>query len=90
VGRFEEENAFLRNFGLTRPSLEAVDHVGPLSLVDGQADEEILTRAARITARYCDGHDEPRVRIRLTEGEKVRTLEVAPLRPEEAEAWLLR
>jgi len=90
VGRFEEENAFLRNFGLTRPSLEAVDHVGPLTLVDGEVDEEVLRRAARITARYCDGHTETRVRIRLTRGQKVRTLEVAPLRPEEAEAWLLR
>ncbi len=90
VGRFEEENAYLRNFGLTRPQLEALDFVGPLTLIDGDTDEEVLTRAARITARYCDGHDEDKVRIRLREGENERTLEVRPLKPDEAEAWLLR
>ena len=90
VGRFEEENAFLRNFGSSRPQLEAVDFVGPLTLVDGEADEEVLERAARITARYCDGRNQERIRIRLREGEDERILEVSPLPPEAVEAWLLR
>lgn len=90
VGRYEEENAFLRNFARGMPLLEAADHVGPLVVIDGELDEPTAELAARLTARYCDGRDEPRVRVRLSHGGDERILEVQPLSPGESEAWLLR
>lgn len=90
VGRFEEENAFLRNFGGDRPRLEALDHVGPLTLIDGPLSERVVEAAARLTARYCDGRGEPRVRVGLSHHDTERILEVAPYSPEECEAWILR
>jgi len=90
VGRFEGENDYLRNFALSRPHLEAVDHVGPLVLIEGELDAELAEKAARITARYCDGHDEPLVRVRLSRAESDEILEVKPYQPSEIEAWMLR
>ncbi len=91
VGRFEEENNYLRRFSPGRAQLEAVDHVGPLVLVEGKLDEDTVQKAARITARYSDGRTEPRVRIRCTPpGGAPQILEVEPYQPPEIEAWMLR
>ena len=90
VGRFEEENAFLRNFGGDRPRLEAVGHQGPLVLIDGEVDDGVIETAARITARYCDGKDQPRVTVAYRHAQGERRLDVAPFPPERCEAWLLR
>ena len=65
-------------------------HTGPLVLIDGAVDEEVIRTAARITARYCDGKDQPRVTVAYRHGDRERRLEVAPYAPERCEAWLLR
>lgn len=92
VGRFEEENAFLENFGGDRPRLRALGHTGPTTLVDGgPVAEDDLLAAARLTARYCSGRGEPAIHVELARpGGEPRVLEVAPYRPSECEQWLLR
>lgn len=91
VGRFEEENDFLEGFTSGRTQLEALDHVGPLVLLEGEVEEELVERAARITARYCDGRKEGRVRIQVIRPDGASSvLEVKPYEPSQVEAWMLR
>lgn len=94
VARFEEENAFLDNFVGGRVHLAAVDHTGPVAILDlnpgVEPDDELLRTAARITARYGRGKREATVRVRARRADTERVLEVAPARPEECEAWVLR
>lgn len=90
VGRFEEENAFLRNFGGRRPRLEVDGFEGPLTLIDGDPTEEDLVLAARLTARYSDGKRESRVRVELEHGADRRVLEVAPLDPDDCPALMVQ
>ena len=94
VARFEEENAFLDNFVAGRVHLAAVDHTGPVAILDPRpgtvpSEEDLLT-AARITARYGRGKRESRVRIRARQSGEERMLDVAPASPGECEAWVLR
>ena len=63
VGRNEGENRFLELWRGSRWLLSTPDHPGPLSLLDGEPDEEQLLECARIAARYCDGKKEGRVRV---------------------------
>lgn len=94
VARFEEENAFLDNFVAGRVHLSAVDHTGPVAILDlnpgRDPSEDELRTAARITARYGRGKRESRVRVRARRGEVETVLEVRPARPDECEAWVLR
>jgi tRNA-specific 2-thiouridylase len=85
VGRDAPENAFLEGFQAGRWVLQAPDHGSPLTLVEAGASEEDLLAAAALTARYCGGREEPRVRVQVTppgpeEGEE-RIMEVAPADP---------
>lgn len=90
VGRFEEENAFLRNFCGGRPTLEAVDVDGPIAVLDGEPSDEMLQLAAGITARYGDGKTHERVRVRVDHQGWSRIVEVEPLSSMQCDAWLLR
>ncbi len=90
VGRFPEEDAFLKNFGGARPRLSAVDHKGSLALLEGEVSPETLSRAARIAARYCAGKRDAEVRVRIDHAGTEQVLEVPPYQPEECEAWILR
>jgi len=78
VGRDEGENAFLERFAEGRWELRATEHVGPVTIVDGDADEGALREAARISARYGDGRAEAIVRIALRRGEDRRIFDVPP------------
>ncbi|MBI3450281.1 MAG: thiamine biosynthesis protein [Acidobacteria bacterium] len=78
VGRDEGENAFLERFAEGRWELRAAEHVGPVTIVEGDAGEEVLIEAARIAARYGDGRAESSVRIALKRGEERRLLDVPP------------
>jgi hypothetical protein len=101
VGRDEAENAFLDRFRGGRWRLQAADHLGPLTLMQtadgGGADESSLPLAAAITARYCDGHDQPRIRVRATLFDAAlqatvlaeRVLETAPAAERDLSAWRL-
>jgi hypothetical protein len=90
VGRFEEENAFLRNFSGGRPTLEAVDVDGPTAVLDGELSEAMLQVAAGITARYGDGKTRDRVSVRVDHLGVPRIFDVVPLSSAQCDAWLLR
>lgn len=94
VARYEEENAFLRNFGGRRPRLEARDHKGPLGVLDvapgAELDDAVLERAAAVVARYGKGKRESRVSVSVHSGEESRELRVRPFAPSDVEAWMLR
>jgi len=96
VGRDEAENAFLDRFRAGRWRLQALEHLGPMTLVQAPAGEEDgLKAAAAITARYCDGHGQPWVKVRATlfdaslEPEEAadRVLEVEPAPESDLAAW---
>lgn len=94
VARFEEENAFLDNFAGGRFHFAAIDHTGPVAILDlapgtEPTDDELRT-AARITARYGHGKREPIIRVRARRAGAERVLEVSPASPSECEAWVLR
>jgi tRNA U34 2-thiouridine synthase MnmA/TrmU len=64
VGRDEGENSFLERFRAGRWRVAALDHVGPVTIVAGEAAPDQIETTAAITARYCDGKREPAVRVR--------------------------
>lgn len=65
VGRDEAENNFLERFRAGRGRLAAADHLGPVTILQGEAAAPDLATAAAITARYCDGRRESAIRVRV-------------------------
>jgi tRNA U34 2-thiouridine synthase MnmA/TrmU len=89
VSREEGENNYLEGYKKTFRNLYPVSHKGPLTLVDGESDENDLQLAARVVARYSQGRDADQVTvcIRETDG-ATREIDVAPLPPSEIpDAW---
>jgi len=90
IGRHEADNAALGELAAGYWRLEAVDHRGPLTVVDAAASDEDLARAAALTARYGQGRGEPRVRVRLVSPAGAsREVKVIPSEPGAAEGWLI-
>jgi tRNA-uridine 2-sulfurtransferase len=89
LGRDEAENNFLETRLQGKWALQTRDVVGPLALLDGIAGEADLAYAARIVARYSDGHDLPEVAVQCSIGGSERILAVAPLLAEEAAKLLV-
>jgi tRNA-specific 2-thiouridylase len=80
IAREEGETNFLRGYRKNYLSLNTVSHSGPISLIDGKADDEDLKLAARLAARFSSGReaDLVTVEVRQMNGES-KTLEVKPL-----------
>jgi hypothetical protein len=89
IGRDESENAFLGGFTAGRYVLQAIDHGSPLTIVDPEAGESDLEWAAALTARYSQGRDEARVRVRIRAGEQERVIEVEPAAMEAANPMMV-
>ena len=89
VAREEGENRYLSGYRKRFTHLHTVSHPGPLTLVDGAGGEEDLMLVARMTARFSQGRDAERVTVELVElGQAARTVEVAPLHPDDIPpAW---
>ena len=66
VAREDGENNFLRGYARQFLSLRTVSHPGPLSLLDGAADDEDIALAARLTARFSQGRDADEVAIEVS------------------------
>ncbi len=83
VGRDEGENNFLRGYTTRFTHFYAKSHLGPLVLLDGEADKRDVRLAAEITARFGKGRNADKVVISVHEqnGEE-RDLTVTPLTPE--------
>jgi len=91
VGREEGENRFLEGYRRDFVHLRTISHPGPLVLIDGSVDDDDLTLAARIAARYSQGRTAPEVSVEATglDG-ATRTLTVVPLSPAELrEEWMV-
>ena len=87
VAREEGENRYLSGYRKRFTHLSTVSHPGPLTLVDGAGSEEDLMLAARMTARFSQGRDAERVAVEIVElGAESRTVEVAPMHPDEIPA----
>jgi len=79
VGRNEADNNKLMVH--KRPGhihLEAMGVGSPVTLLIGDASEENLMKAARITARYCDAKRMPQVEVTIFNGQSERRVTVSP------------
>ncbi|MBF0184516.1 MAG: tRNA (5-methylaminomethyl-2-thiouridylate)-methyltransferase [Magnetococcales bacterium] len=65
VGRDETENHFLSGFRQQRWLLQAQGIPGPVLLLEGTPNEEDLTLACRLTARFGQGKLAPTVTVRV-------------------------
>lgn len=63
VARDEAENNFLSRFQSSGWRFEALGCGSPITLVDGEPDENLKTLIASITARYSDRRGEPLVEV---------------------------
>ena len=80
IGREEGENRFLEGYRHRFVHLWALEHKGPLALVQGDVDEAGLDLACAITARFGQGRCEARVRMAVGgPGGSTRERDVAPL-----------
>jgi hypothetical protein len=79
VGRDERENERLAGLATGHTTITPHEIVGPLSLLDGDADETTLRLACAVAARYSDHEGRERVTMVVAEGGRTRCLEVAPL-----------
>jgi tRNA-specific 2-thiouridylase len=84
IAREEGESNFLEGYRHQFTHLRPLSHSGPLTLVDGAADDDDLYLAARLTARFSQGRHADRVQVEVAERGRVsRTLEVTPLPSDE-------
>jgi hypothetical protein len=90
IGRHERENDYITTCGVEGVLLTTLDHPGPTTLVPGEPTPEEIELAARITAGYSDGQDEPAVRVEVRGGsELVEVLTVEPFPRAEAQALMV-
>lgn len=89
VGREDGENKFLEGYRKQFLTLRTTSCPGPLVLVDGEASDEDLELAARITARYSKDRMADRVELEAAWPDgTVRQISVQPLRPDQlSEEW---
>ncbi|MBI5783579.1 MAG: tRNA (5-methylaminomethyl-2-thiouridylate)-methyltransferase [Gammaproteobacteria bacterium] len=80
VGRDEGENNFLHGYRKRFTHLYATSHQGPLVLIDGNANDEDIELAARLTARFGKGREAEAVTLTVTDtAGNSRELKIAPL-----------
>ena len=79
VGRDEGENAYLQRFIDGRAEVWVDEFPSPLTLLEGEPTAIDLETACRITARYSDGRDEPKVPVRWRIGDNEGQLTVVPI-----------
>lgn len=84
VSREEGENNFLKGYKKLFSSIEIQSHGGPLTLIDGDANDDELKHAARIAARFSQGRDAENVTVKITRTDgNEKILDVPPLSPSE-------
>ena len=92
IGREEAENNFLHHFYPEALFLEALDHSGPLAIVESFTEQEPVAEQleimASMVARYGKGRKEETVRVEVRGQDRKEILEVRPLADDsETEAW---
>lgn len=66
IGRDEGENNFLSGYKKQFITLMSSSHNGPITLIDGTPSVDDLTLAARLTARFGSGKQDPAVTIQIS------------------------
>lgn len=80
IAREDGENQFLSGYRRQFTHIRTMSHGGPLTLVDGEVDEDDLLLAARVTARYSQGREADSVEVEVTvRGGEPRMVRVVPL-----------
>jgi len=87
VGRDEAENRFLERYRKGRWAFEAMDFKGPLVLAEGDLSPEDIHTVASITARYCDGRDQSRIRVTYESSSHKGLVEVTPAADDQLARW---
>ena len=84
IAREEGETNFLRGYRKKYLSMNTISHPGPVSLIDGEPDEDDLELAARLVARFSSGREEEQVTVEVMQknGES-RNIDVKPLAADE-------
>jgi tRNA-uridine 2-sulfurtransferase len=79
VGRNEEENnAILMILGEKGTFLKAEDHAGPIAVIRGEANDELVRIAASLCARYSDGKHLSELHVKIWSGDNASNLAVRP------------
>jgi tRNA U34 2-thiouridine synthase MnmA/TrmU len=93
VGRHEEENAYIATQRTRGVLMTTIDAAGPMTLVTGDATEEDIEEAGRITARYSSARKRTAVRLEVRyDGQGAglaRVLTVEPMPLEQIHAWMV-
>jgi len=89
IAREDGENQFLSGYRRQFTHLRPMSHGGPLTLVDGDASEDDLLLAARLTARYSQGRDAESVEVEICgRGAAPRRVTVTPFPADDVpEQW---
>ncbi|MEN8712238.1 MAG: tRNA (5-methylaminomethyl-2-thiouridylate)-methyltransferase, partial [Arenicellales bacterium] len=84
IAREEGEANFLRGYRKNYLSINTVSHPGPVSLIDGEPDDDDLELAARLVARFSSGREAELVTVEVMQknGES-RNIDVKPLLADE-------
>ena len=90
VGRNEAENAYLKRFRKNHISLEALDYVGPLTLIEGEDSPENRYLGAAVTARYSDAPQDKIVKVKIVNRKCEDIIEIEPVSKEDTDGWLIR
>jgi tRNA U34 2-thiouridine synthase MnmA/TrmU len=90
LGRNLQTNEKIQELATSGHTLmRATNFSGPTGLVSGQAEEQDIPVAAAIVAAYGKGQKEARVIVLCTRGDERWQVEVAPMKREEIEEYLV-
>lgn len=83
IAREEGEVNYLQGYRKQYTSLQIKSHHGPVSLIDGQANDQDLELAAKIAARYSQGREAEIVEVEVITANGVsKNIKVKPLASE--------
>ena len=89
VARDASENEFLSRYEAEGWRFEALDCGSPITIVEGDPDEEMRRLIASITARYSDRRAQPLVEVAARHQGREERLTVPPVADAALEAWRL-
>lgn len=91
IARDSGETNYLNGYRDRFIHLLAVSHVGPLVLLDGEADSDDMELAAQITARFGQGRDAEQVDVQVVAPNgAIQKLSIRPLRKDHVvQSWYL-
>jgi tRNA U34 2-thiouridine synthase MnmA/TrmU len=91
IAREEGESNFLQGYGYQFVIIRTVNCGGPVTLVDGEPDDNDLLYAARIVGRYSQGKNDPTVEFEIKRPKGVSyQVNLTPFKPEDIkQSWYI-